>query len=138
MGQASGYRSRASGAVRPALALIVAFSGFACAGEQAWDAHRASGQAGATKEAGTKTEAAQGSSTRASSSAGAIADVEQYRTSCRMQTHVFKESMSEAEAKDFTSRVTYMVQANLNGGDDKNLGDLLDEIGVPSYKGLCG
>ena len=121
------------------LALIVAFSGFACAGEQAWDTHRASGQAGATKEAGTKTEAAQGSSTQTSTtSAGAIADVEQYRTSCRMQTHVFKESMSEAEAKDFTSRVTYMVQANLNGGDDKNLGDLLDDMDVPSYKGLCG
>ena len=55
-----------------------------------------------------------------------------------MQTYIFKEGMSKAEAKDFTARVTYRVQANLNGGDDKDLGDILDDIDVPAYRGLCG
>jgi hypothetical protein len=55
-----------------------------------------------------------------------------------MQTHIFKEDLSEVEAKDFAARVAYRVQANLNGGSDKNLGDILDEIDVPAYRGLCG
>jgi hypothetical protein len=64
--------------------------------------------------------------------------VDHYRVDCRMQTHIFKEEMSRTEARDFTSRVAYRVQANLNGGDDKNLGDILDDLDVPAYKGLCG
>jgi len=55
-----------------------------------------------------------------------------------MQTYIFKENMSKAEAKDFTARVTYQVQANLNGGGDKNLGDILDDLDVPAYDFLCG
>jgi hypothetical protein len=39
---------------------------------------------------------------------------------------------SRAEARAFTARVAYRVQANLNGGD-KNLGDILD---APAF--LCG
>jgi len=55
-----------------------------------------------------------------------------------MQVHIFKEDMSKAEVTDFTSRIAYRVQANLNGGGDENLGDILDDIDVPTYKGLCG
>jgi hypothetical protein len=55
-----------------------------------------------------------------------------------MQTYIFKEDMSKAEVKDFTARVTYRVQANLDGSGDKSLGELLDDIDVPAYKGLCG
>ena len=55
-----------------------------------------------------------------------------------MQIYIFKEDMNKAEVKDFTARVTYRVQANLNGGDDKNLDELLDDIDVPAYRDLCG
>ncbi|MBA3490943.1 MAG: hypothetical protein H0T55_02560 [Rubrobacteraceae bacterium] len=55
-----------------------------------------------------------------------------------MQTHIFKEDMSKAEAEDFTSRITDRVQANLNGGGDKNLGDILDDLKIPAYDKLCG
>jgi hypothetical protein len=55
-----------------------------------------------------------------------------------MQTHIFEEDMSEAEAKDFTARITHRVQANLNGGGDKNLGSILDDMAIPAYDILCG
>jgi hypothetical protein len=55
-----------------------------------------------------------------------------------MQTFIFKENMGRAEARDFTARVTYRVQANLNGGGDKNLGDILNDLDVPAYDSLCG
>jgi hypothetical protein len=32
----------------------------------------------------------------------------------------------------------YRVQANLNGGGEKNLGDILDEMDVPAYDIICG
>jgi hypothetical protein len=64
--------------------------------------------------------------------------VDHYRVDCRMQTHIFKEEMSRTEARDFKVRIAYRVQANLNGGDDKNLGDIMDDLDVPTYKGLCG
>ena len=117
------------------LVLMLVFSGFACAGEQAGDAqgekgHTVSGQPIAV------TEATHDSVVRASASAGAIGDAGQYGDNCRIQTYIFKEDMSKAEVKDFTARITYRVQANLNG--DENLGELLDDIDVPAYKGLCG
>ena len=135
--QVSGNRSQASGFVRLILALTLAFACFACAGERAGDAHTASGQAGGKKSAGVGT----GSThvpVKVRASDSATGNVGPYRPSCRMQIHIFKEDMTKAEVKDFTSRITYRVQANLNGGSDKNLGDILDEIDVPTYKGLCG
>ena len=132
--KASGYRFQASGFVRLTLALILACACFACAGERAGDA---AGQADGKKSAGVGTEVDHAlGQVRASDSA--TGTVGQYRRSCRMQAHIFKEDMSKAEVKDFTSRIAYRVQANLNGGDDKNLGDILDDIDVPTYKGLCG
>jgi hypothetical protein len=120
--------------VRLTLALTLAFACFACAGERAGDA---AGQADGKKSAGVGTEVDHAlGQVRASDSA--TGNVGQYRRSCRMQAHIFKEDMSKAEVKDFTSRIAYRVQANLNGGDDKNLGDILDDIDVPTYKGLCG
>jgi hypothetical protein len=47
------------------------------------------------------------------------------------------ENMGRDDAKDFNARVTYRVQANLNGGE-KNLGDILDDLDVPAYDFLCG
>jgi hypothetical protein len=123
--EASGYRFQASGFVCLILALTFAF---ACAGERAGDVHKASGQAGDTKSVGVGTRAA----------GSAISETGQYRHGCRIQVHIFEEDMSKAEVKEFTSRITYRVQANLNGGGDKNLDDLLDEIDVPTYKSLCG
>jgi hypothetical protein len=32
----------------------------------------------------------------------------------------------------------YRVQANLNGGGEKNLGDILDDLDVPAYDIICG
>jgi len=132
--KASGYRSQASRFVRLILALTLAFACFACAGERAEDA---SGQKIDTKSAGVEADATH-APVRAHASDSATGNVGQYRLSCRMQTHIFKEDLSEAEAKDFAARVAYRVQANLNGGGDKNLGDILDEIDVPAYRGLCG
>jgi hypothetical protein len=133
MQKASGYRFQISGLAL--LVLVLAFACFGCVGEQARDA---SGR----EEGAGKTEAGSEDSNdpwvQASSSAGAGGDVDHYRVDCRMQTHIFKEAMSRAEARDFTARVTYRVQANLNGGGDKNLGDILDDLDVPAYDFLCG
>jgi hypothetical protein len=108
-----------------------------CGGEKGYVA---SGQASTDKKAAAKgagSEAARDSSAEDGISTGAIGNMEQYRQSCRMQTYTVKEGMSKAEVKDFNARVTYRVQANLNGGGDKNLGELLDDIDVPTYRGLC-
>jgi hypothetical protein len=135
MQQVSGIRFEVSGLA--ALVLVIALAGFGCAGEQARDTPGGKEGAGKTEtEAGS--EATYDPSVQAGSSAGAGGDVDHYRVDCRMQTHIFKEDMSRAEARDFTARVTYRVQANLNGGGDKNLGDILDDLDVPVYDSLCG
>jgi hypothetical protein len=135
--KASGYRSQASGFLCLTLALTFALACFACAGERAGDAHADSGQAGGKKSTGVRTEATH-APVQVRASDGPIGEAGRNGHSCRMQIHIFKEDMSKAEVKDFTSRVAYRVQANLNGGGDKNLGDILDEIDVPTYKALCG
>jgi hypothetical protein len=117
--------------------LVLAFFGFACGGEQARDAPEEKGGAGKI-DTRAGSEASYDPWVQAGSSAGAGGDVDHYRVDCRMQTHIFKEDMSRAEARDFTARVTYGVQANLNGGGDKNLGDILDDLDVPAYDSLCG
>jgi hypothetical protein len=110
---------------------------FACAREQARDAPGEKEAAGkAVTEAGS--EATHEPSVQASTSAGSTGNGDHYTLDCRMQPHIFKEVMSRAEAKDFTARVTYRVQANLNGGGDKNLGGILDDLDVPAYDFLCG
>jgi hypothetical protein len=119
---------QASGFVRLILALTLVFVGVACTGERADDA---------SEQAGVGIEATQ-APVRVRASDSTISEAGQYRQSCRMQIHIFEEDMSKAEVKEFTSRIAYRVQANLNGGGDKNLGDILDDIDVPTYKGLCG
>jgi hypothetical protein len=135
--RASGYRFQASGLVRLILALTLACVCVACAGERAGDAQAESGQAGDTRSAGVGTEATH-APVHVHASDSATGNVGQYGHSCRMQVHIFKEDMSKAEVTDFTSRIASRVQANLNGGGDENLGDILDDIDVPTYKGLCG
>ena len=131
--KASGYRYQVSGLAL--LVLVLAFFGLACGGEQTRDAPGEKGGAGKT-EAGS--EATHDPSVQGGSSAGSGGDVDYYRVDCRMQTHIFEEEMSKAEAKVFTARIANQVQANLNGGGDKNLGDILDALDVPVYKDLCG
>ena len=132
MQKASGYGFQVSGL---ALLVVLAFACFGCGGEQIRDA--SGGEEGAGKtEAGS--EDSNDPSVQARASAGAVGDVDHYKVDCRMQTHIFKEEMSRTEARDFMVGVAYRVQANLNGGDDKNLGDILDDLDVPDYKGLCG
>ena len=116
--------------------MMLAFAGFCCAGEQARDAPGDKEGVGRTV-AEAETEATYEPSVQASTSAGATGNVDHYTLNCRMQTHIFKENMSRAEARDITPRVTYRVQANLNGGE-KNLGDILDDLDVPAYDLLCG
>jgi hypothetical protein len=132
MQKISGYRFQVS--VLAALVLVLACACFGCGGEQARDAPGGKGKI--ETEAGI--ESTHDPSVQAGSSAGASGDVDHYRVDCRMQTHIFKEDMSRAEARDFTARITYRVQANLNGGGDKNLGDILDDLNVPAYDSLCG
>jgi hypothetical protein len=136
--QASGIRHQVSGFA--GLVLVFVFFGFACGGEQVESAQGETGNTAAGRGGSSvaATEATRDSAAQARASSGATGEAGQFRQSCRMQTHVFKEDMSRAQARDFTARVTYRVQANLNGGDDKNLGDILDDLGVPAYKGLCG
>ena len=116
--------------------MLLAFPAFGCAGEQAKDAPGEKVGVGKTvTEAGS--EATHEPSVQASTSAGATGNVDHYRLHCQMQTRIFKENMSRAEARDFTARVTYRVQANLNGSE-KNLGDILDDLDIPAYDILCG
>jgi hypothetical protein len=141
MRQVSGFGFRASGFVLLVLVLLP-LAGSACTGERAGNAgsekgHAASGQASGDVAA-KGTGATGDSSVQAGASAGAIGGAGQYRHSCRIQSYIVKEGMSKAEVKRFDARVTYRVQANLDGGGDKNLGELLDDIDVPAYRGLCG
>jgi hypothetical protein len=131
--KASGYRFQVSGLAL--LALVLAFACFGCVGEQARDASGGEEGAGKTKAG---SEDSNDPWVQGGSSPGADGDVDHYRVDCRMQTHIFKEEMSRTEARDFKVRIAYRVQANLNGGDDKNLGDIMDDLDVPTYKGLCG
>ena len=133
MQKASGYGFQVSGLAL--LVVVLAIACFGCGGEQIRDA--SGGEEGAGKtEAGS--EDSNDLWVQMGSSTGAGGDVDHYRVDCRMQTHIFKEEMSRTEARDFTSRVAYRVQANLNGGDDKNLADILDDLEDAAYKGLCG
>ena len=133
---APGYRFQVSGFAPLVLALLLAFPTFGCAGEQARDAPGEKEDVGTTvTEAGS--EATHEPSIQASTSAGTTGNVDHYRLDCRMQTHIFKEDLSRTEARDFTARVTYRVQANLNGGE-KNLGDILDGLDIPAYDTICG
>jgi FlaG/FlaF family flagellin (archaellin) len=135
--KASDYRFRASGFASLVLALILAFACSSCAGEQAGNASSEKEGVGKT-ETEVGLEATHDPSVQESTSAGATGNVDHYRVDCRMQTYVFKENMSRAQARDFTARVTYRVQANLNGGGEQNLGDILDDLNVPAYTFLCG
>ena len=121
------------------LGLMLAFANLACAGEQAGNARGDKedvARSQTTAEAGAK--ATNGMSVQASTSASVAGDADYYKVECRMQTHIVKGDMSKAEVKDFTSRITDRVQANLNGGGDKNLGDILDDLKIPAYDMLCG
>jgi hypothetical protein len=121
------------------LALMLAFASLACAGEQAGNAQgNKEDVARSQTTAGAGTKATHDTSVQASTSASVAGDADYYKVECRMQTHIVKEDMSKAEVKDFTSRITDRVQANLNGGDDKNLGDILDDLKIPAYDTLCG
>jgi hypothetical protein len=135
MRKASGFRFQVSGLA--ALVLVLACACVGCGGEQARDAPGGKGGAGEI-ETRAGIEATYDPSVQAGSSAGTGGDVDHYRVDCRMQIFIFKENMGRAEARDFTARVTYRVQANLNGGGDKNLGDILDDLDVPAYDSLCG
>jgi len=121
------------------LALMLAFASLACAGEQAGNAQgEKEDVARSQTTAGAGTKANNDMSVQASTSTNVAGNADYYKVECRMQTHIFKEDMSRAEARDFTARITYRVQANLNGGDDKNLGDILDDMDIPVYDTLCG
>ena len=118
---------------------MLAFASLACAGEQAGNAQgEKEDVARSQTTAGAGTKANNDMSVQASTSTNVAGNADYYKVECRMQTHIFKEDMSRAEARDFTARITYRVQANLNGGDDKNLGDILDDMDIPVYDTLCG
>ena len=126
-----------SGFATLVLAFALALTTFGCVVGQARDAPGEKEDVGTTvTEAGS--EATHEPSIQASTSAGTTGNVDHYRLDCRMQIHIFKEDMSRTEARDFTARVTYRVQANLNGGGDKNLNDILDDLDIPAYDILCG
>ena len=116
---------------------MLACACFGCAVEQAGNASSEKEGVGKS-ETKVGIEATHDPSVQAGTSAGATGNVDHCRVDCcRMQTYIFKENMSRAEARDFTAGVTYRVQANLNGGE-KNLGDILDDLDVPAYEFLCG
>lgn len=120
---------------------MLAFTSFACAGEQAGNAQGEQEDAEKVvtgSEATARAPSNDTASGQESTSASATGNADYYKLDCRMQTHIFKEAMSRTEARDFIARVTYRVQANLNGGGEKNLGDILDDLKVPAYDILCG
>jgi hypothetical protein len=130
MQKISGYRVCTSGVdARVCLLRPCGRAGQGCTGEKV-------GVEKTVTEAGS--EPIHEPSVQVSTSAGATGNVDHYRLACRMQTHIFKENMRRAEARDFIARVTYRVQANLNGGGEKNLGDILDDLNVPAYNLRCG
>ena len=83
-------------------------------------------------------DATDSSSVRASAPAGAVGDAQHLNLNCREQTYIVKEGMGKAETEHFVARITDRVLANLDGSGNKNMGEILDDIGVPSYEDFCG
>jgi hypothetical protein len=121
-----------------ALALMLTLTSIACSGEQTTNARSEKG--GVRKvpmNSDTTLPSASGdSAVRASASVGAVGDAR--HLNCRAQTYIVKEGLNNAETKDFVARITNRVLANLDGSGNKDMGEILDNIGVPSYKGFCG
>jgi hypothetical protein len=118
-----------------ALLLALAVGGFAYAGEQT---NHAQSEKERAREVATGSETTAPSRHTALVQAGATGGALRYRLNCRMQTYVIKKDLSKAEVKDFTAGVTYRFVANLDGSGNKDMGEILDDVGVPAYDGLCG
>jgi hypothetical protein len=57
---------------------------------------------------------------------------------CRILAYVAEENMSEAEAADFSEEIANRMVEDMDAGGHKDMGDIMDDMGVPAYKEECG
>jgi hypothetical protein len=100
------------------------------------------GFASASQEATLQNASASASAT-ASGSASAEATGLQptpayYRSECRMNAYIADENMSDAEEDAFIDEMADRLTVDIEAGGDKDVDDVMDEMGVPAYEEECG
>ena len=66
---------------------------------------------------------------------GFICDGE-YRQ-CRGETYSIEQGMSAQESEAFGTEMGNRLADDIEAGGDKDMGDILDDMGVPAYKEEC-
>lgn len=57
---------------------------------------------------------------------------------CRMRAYVLKNNMSEAEIEAISEEIADRMISDIEAGGHKDVGDIMDDMGVPKYIAQCG
>jgi hypothetical protein len=57
---------------------------------------------------------------------------------CRIQAHALEEGMDAQESEAFADEMGDRLVEDMEAGGDKDVGDILDDMGVPAYEEQCG
>lgn len=57
---------------------------------------------------------------------------------CRMNTYALEQGMDTEESEAFGTELGNRLVDDTEAGGDKDLGDVMDDMGVPSYEEECG
>jgi hypothetical protein len=60
-----------------------------------------------------------------------------YEWNCRGETYVIEQGMSAQESEAFGTEMGNRLADDIEAGGDKDMGDILDEMGVPAYEEEC-
>ncbi len=60
-----------------------------------------------------------------------------YENECRMRTYAVEQGMASAESTAFANEIADALADDIEAGGDKDLGEVLDELGVPAYEDVC-
>ena len=57
---------------------------------------------------------------------------------CRIQAYVLEEGMDAQASEAFGEEMGNLLVEDMEAGGDKDVGDILDDMGVPAYEDQCG
>jgi hypothetical protein len=61
-----------------------------------------------------------------------------YRAECRMNTYIADENMDKAEENAFVDEIADRLIQDIEADGNKNVNDVMDDMGVPAYEAECG
>ncbi len=61
-----------------------------------------------------------------------------YRMQCRMDTYAVDQNMDKQEANEFADELADRLIGDMEAGGSKDVDDIMDDMGVPSYESQCG